>query len=537
MTSSPRLKFDIGKRRALFVSAHKVAVYHWHKGDIGSSYLFDANQEGRQYFERYLRETPNIPVYMLVDVFEEEFKRETVPHVFGGDRESIVERKKARLFRETPYYNAIVQGRETEGRKDDLLMLSAITNPKLISSWLELLDKYRVPLAGIYSIPLLTESLANLLPDISENNLIVSIQSISGLRQTFIQNKQLRVSRLVQMPRYGTEPYSPHIREEVDKIRRYLNSVRLIPITQGSLNIYFILAGDVLEELKKEYKGNTSAGLHFLDINDLLTKSGSSRQVSSPFSDQLFIHQLLKLKPANSYARQSERRFNTMRNMRISMLACSALMLIASMGWSGYTIIGGLGHRQNTLSAQSKTEFYTTRYQIARESLPQTPVEAADLKVAVELSQNLSQYKATPLEMIQLVSGELNKYPSIKLGSFEWIASTDPNIKVGNSPTATNQGIIGFSNVSGAPENNYKYYQIAVIDSRINPFNGNYREGISLINEFAETLRRQPDVFDVSILSLPLDVSSGSSMQGNTKATQAEALFSLRVVLGLNNEN
>ncbi len=538
MTSSPRLKFDIGKRRALFVSAHKVAVYHWHKGDLGSSYLFDANPEGRQYFERYLRETPNIPIYMLVDVFEEEFKRETVPHVFGGDSVSIIERKKARLFRDTPYYNAIVQGRETEGRKDDLLMLSAITNPKLISSWLELLEKYRVPLAGIYSIPLLTESLITLLPDISANNLIVSIQSISGLRQTFIQNKQLRVSRLVQLPRYGTEPYSPHIREEVDKIRRYLSSLRLIPIAQGnSLNIYFILTGDVLEELKKEYKSNTGSGLHFIDINELLTKSGSSRQVSSPFSDQLYIHQLLKLKPANCYARQSERRFNTMRNMRISMLACSALMLVASMGWSGYTIMGGLGHRQNTLLAQGKTGFYTTRYQIARESLPQTPVEAADLKVTVDLSQNLSGYKATPLEMIRLVSGELNKFPAIKLAGFEWVSSTDPNIKLGNSPTAANQGVIGFSNVTGTSENNYKYYQIAVIDSKINPFDGNYREGISLINEFAETLRSQPNVFDVGILSLPLDVSSESSMQGNTKSAQAEALFSLRVVLGIKNED
>jgi hypothetical protein len=277
--------------------------------------------------------------------------------------------------------------------------------------------------------------------------------------------------------------------------------------------------------------------LHFLDINELLTKSGSSRQVSSPFSDQLFIHQLLKLKPANCYARQSERRFNTMRNMRISMLACSALMLVASLGWSAYTIMGGLAHRQNTLAAQGKTGFYTTRYQIARESLPQTPVEAADLKVAVELAENLAGYKATPLEMIRLVSGELNKYPSIKLGSFEWTNSIDPNIKIGSNPTTANQGVIGYSNVTGSPEVSYKYYQIAVIESRINPFDGNYREGISLINEFAETLRKQPNVFDVSILSLPLDVSSDSSMQGNTNSTRAEALFSLRVVLGIRNED
>jgi hypothetical protein len=534
MTSSLRSRFDLNKRRALFVSAHKVAVYHWHKGDLASSYLFDANQDGRQYFERYLRETPNIPMYVLIDVFEEEFKRDTAPHVFGADRAAIIERKKARLFRDTPYYHAKVQGRDAEGRKDDQLLLSAITNPKMISSWIELLEAHKVPVAGIYSVPLLTESLVKILPEQMENSLIVSIQSISGLRQTFVQKGQLRVSRLVQLPRYGTEPYAPHIRDEVDKIKRYLNSVRLIPADQANtLNVYFLLTGDVLTDLKNEYRNSSTTGLHFLDINEILAKSGSARQVSSPFCDQLFIHQLLKLKPANCYASPSERRFNTIRNMRLSMLTASVLMLAASVAWSGYTFMGGLGHRQNTLSSQEKTEFYNVRYQIARESLPETPVEPADLKVAVELFDTLVGYKATPLEMIQMISSGMNRFPLVKLGGFDWVASIDPNVKVGTTGGETaNQGIIGYSNVTGA-DPGYKYYQVAVVEGEVNPFDGNYRMAISLINEFAEVLRGQEGVYNVTILSLPLDVSSDASMQGNTKATQREARFALRIALGI----
>src|SRR5690606_239287 len=103
MISSLTSRFEFNQRRALFLSAHKAAVYHWQKGDLGSSYLFDANQDGREYFERYLRETPNVPMYILVDVFEEEFRRDTIPHVFGSDRQAIIDRKCARLFRETPY--------------------------------------------------------------------------------------------------------------------------------------------------------------------------------------------------------------------------------------------------------------------------------------------------------------------------------------------------------------------------------------------------------------------------------------------------
>jgi len=535
MTSSLKSKFDPGKRRALFISAHKVAVYHWHQGDLGSSYLFDTNQDGRKYLERYLRETPNIPMYVLVDVFEEEFKRDTVPHVFGADRNAIIERKKARLFRDSAYYFARVQGRETDGRKDDQLLLAAITNSKLLSGWAELLEEYKVPVVGIYSIPLLTEGLVKAIPDLAVNSLIVSIQSISGLRQTFIQNSQLRVSRLVQLPRYGTEPYAPHIREEVDKIRRYLNSLRLIPMDQlqtNPLNVYFLLTGDLLEELKKEFKDNTSSTLHFLDINDLLKKSGSSRQVSSPFSDQLFIHQLLKTKPANCYARPVERRYNTMRNMRLSMLACSALLFAGSVAWSGYAAMGGLEHRQNTLSARGKTEFYNTRYEIARESLPQIPVEPADLKVAVDLFEGLEAYKSTPLEMIRLISVGMNQFPAIRLGNLEWVATIDPNVRIGSSPVPTNQGVIGYSNYNGA-DSSYTYYQVAVITGEVSPFDGNYRQAISLINEFAEILRGQDNVYDVSILTLPLDISPETSMQGSTGSVQRDARFSVRIALGV----
>ncbi|MGK0296419.1 MAG: hypothetical protein ACI9XC_000007 [Gammaproteobacteria bacterium] len=538
MTSSLKLTFDLAKRRAIFVSAHKLAVYHWHKGDLASSYLFDINDEGKTYFERYLSETPKIPIYLLLDIFEEEFKRDTSPHVYGSDRASIIERKKARLFRDTPYYYYTVQGRETEGRKDDQILLSAVTNPKLITPWIELLEKYQIPLVGINSVPIMTVDMIKLLPDAGDNNLIVSIQSISGLRQTFIGNNQLRVSRLVQLPRYGTEPYGPHIKDEVEKIKRYLNSVRLISSDSSgdnSLNTYFLLGGELLEDMKNEYKDSFEEGMHFLDINALLSKSGSSHQVSSPFSDQLYIHQLLKLKPKNTYALPRERRYNSMRNMRIGMLALSAIMIISSVLWSGYTFMQGVEFRQNTLAAQNKTNFYDVRYKIAREGLPQTPVEAADLKIAVELVDNLQSFKTTPLELIKLISVAMNAYSTVQISGFQWTSGADPNVNVATGRSTNNQGVIGFSNVNVA-ENQYNYYQIASLEAEINPFDGNFRRAISLINEYVETLRNQADVYDVSIISLPLDVSSEANMSGNTAATEREAKFSIRIVLGINNE-
>ena len=532
MTSSLKSRFDLAPRRALFLSAHKAVIYNWNRGDLGTSYLFDANEEGRNYFERYLRETAKSSIYILTDFFEEEYRQDTIPHVFGSDRNAIVLRKKGRLFRDTPYFHYRLIGREEEGRKDDNILLTAITNPGLVSTWVSLLDKHKVPLAGIYSLPLFTESILQSIDSESDHVLVVSLQSISGLRQTFFHNKQFRISRLVQMPRYGTEPYAPFIHDEAEKIRRYLNSLRLTSPDE-SLEVCFILTGDLLEEVRSQHVNSGSIKYKFIDINDLLQKSGSARRVTTPFSDQVFVHQLLRRKPANYYASSTDRRYSTLQKIRLSMLAASALLLLGGAIWSGFNFMGGLGYKQNSIAAKNKSVFYETRYQIARERLPHTPVEPADLKVAVEIANKLNDYKTSPIDMIRLISSGLNRFPTIMINDFKWAASMDPNYDLSNDAGGRAATV---NPETGGPvprDPGFDFYQIAVIDGHISPFNGDYREAIALINTFVETLRTRRNVHDIRILSLPLDISSDVNLQGSTNKEDKEARFSIKVILGV----
>ena len=510
-------------------------MYHWRKDDLGTSFLFDANDEGREYFARYLRETPNWPMYVLVDVFEEEFRRDTIPHVFGGDRTAILGRKKTRLFRDTPYFHYLLQGREEEGRRDDRVLLTSITNPNLINPWTKLLDDHQVPLAGIQSLPLFTKSVVKALPDQSDNMLIISLQSISGLRQTFIHKGDLRISRLVQLPRYGTEPYGPYVRQEVEKIRRYLNSMRLFT-TDETVDIYLLLTGELLEEMRKHYSDSSLNRYHLLDINDLMQTAGSVRRLSTPFSDQFFVHQLLRQRPANAYASGSDRRYFTMRRLRHSMLAASALLLLGGAGWGGFNFMDGLNFKQRSLAAVQKSKFYTDRYQIARERLPQTPVEPADLQVAVELADTLHQYKTTPLDIMKVISAGLQNLPNVQLDDLQWVASLNPDTEMGKEGRAASSAAPARNPqaVPGKPA--YKYYQIALLSGRLDPFDGNFRNAITTINNFAESLRVMKSVYDVKIITLPLDVSSSAHLQGNVEMQQKEARFALKLVLGIGNE-
>jgi len=533
MISSLISTSDLNNRRVLFLSSYKAAVYHWHRGAIGSSYLFDVNEEGRQAFERYLQETPNEVFYILVDVYEEEYKRETIPHVFGADRKALLTRKINRLFHDTEYVNTEVRGREERGRRDDRIFLSAITSPDLIAPWVKLLDKYKAPLAGINSLPLFTQSMLGLFAEESDQILVVSLQSISGLRQTFFYKKEFRVSRLVQMPRYGSTSYVPHITEEVEKIMRYLNSLRLTT-EDSALDIYFLLAGDLLVELKQALPDSHMIRHHFLDLNALLTRSGLDRRVTTPFSDQLFINEYLKKPPGNRYATDKDRRYFNLRRLRLGMIATGVALILGCSLWTGLNVMDALVLKQGSLAAEQKTRFYTDRYEEARSRLPHTPVEPGELKVAVDIAQTLNDYKGTPLPTVQAVSKALDRFPAIRLDTVEWLASTNPNqVLGGGQPQIGAAASAPIDAPVSGPQ--YHAYHIAVFDGHLVEFDGNYREAISTINEFTETLRRQDAVYDIRITKLPIDFSSEVNLQGNTQSAADAATFSIRLVMGAGN--
>ena len=529
MISSLKSKSEFFNRRALYVSADKLSVYHWRKGNLGESFLFDLDDVGRANFQRYLEESDNIPMTVLIDVIEEEFREDTIPHVFGADREALIKRKQSRLYRDVIYMYTLDQGREEEGRRDDRLLFMALTKDEVLKPWLELLNEHKVPLSGILSIPLLLQSYIKTLPDVSNHALVVTMQSISGLRQTFFKDKKLKISRLSKLPRYGTESYAPRILSEVDKIQRYLNSLRLIP-NDTSLDVYILADKATLEELESDKALPPMMRRHYIDVGKLLesTKVGATQTI--PFCDQLLLHHLLKEKVKNCYASTNEMRYFKMRNMRYAMNLASVALLVFSVIYSGINFMSGMTSKQESETSKNKTSFYQTRYDLARSRLPHTPVEPAQVKVAVEAASTLTEYKSTPYEMLKFLGEGLQQFPDIKLDDLDWSYSIDPN--KGLAKTSVNDSALSSGETTG--ENPVKYYQISNLKAHIEPFDGNYREAISLVNKFAETLRGYNAVHDIRIDSFPLDISSEATLQGDAGSVGKAAVFTLRAVIGVN---
>lgn len=530
MTSLLRLNSNFADKRSLLITADKAVLHLRRGGQVARSYEFSADEEGRANFERCLLETDSVPMYVLVDIVEEEYRQDVIPHVFGSDRKSVLERKFSRLFRGTTYCFAIKQGRETDGRKDDKVLLTAITKPDVIQPWIEVLQDKKIPIAGIFSLPVLSQLLLKKIGAKGPNTLLISVQHTSGLRQTFFRDQKIKISRLAQMPRIGSVPYASHIMGELEKLRRYLNSLALIS-SDGPLDVYILSHGEWLNELQQHCRDTENERYFLLDVVDVAQRLGLKKPLTTAYSDILFSQLLLDAAPKNHYASDQETKHFSLYRLKNGLIAASILLLLVSMGWSGLNFLEGVSLKQQAVDAQQKANFYQDRYGMARQDLPPTPVEPRDIQTAVNIVRKLRHHKDDPSLVFELVSDTLQASPSVLLDSIDWHAAVDPN----STGERTKRRRKIDPNKEIKRDAKYSHYHIATFTSHLANFSGDFRHAIAQADAVASGLAEHPDVQFVEVTKYPLDVTSAADLAGKSSdGTKApEAKFSVKIVLGI----
>lgn len=520
-------------KRVFYVSSGRLTAYAWESAGVGEPVRFSADEQGLADFSRYLESVPNDPVYMLVDFVEEEFREDTIPHVYGGDRRALIATKLNRLFRDTTYSHALFHGREASGRRDDQVLFTALIRPDLLAPWVSNMSKHRVPLAGIYSVALITEMLFKALKIDNPHALVVTAQT-GGLRQTFFLDKRFKISRLAILPSVEPERYASFLLSEVEKIRRYLTSLRLLP-HESPLNVYILGDPQQLEDIARQSPDSLTTRHNLITFAEAAAAAGIKRPYDSKFADEIFAHLLAKKAPPNQYAPDSATRYHGLHRTRVGLIAASILLLIASAGVSGLKFVEGIVASQEAESAKRQAVFYNERYTVAKENLPKTPVDSHQIRLAVEIADKLSGYKSDPEKMMVTLSRALARYPQLKLDRMAWRPSTDLNAPVGAAAKAPARGRAPVEPVAAtvAPEAEQRRYHLAFIKGRITPFDGDYRRALDLINGFTEEIRAQPGVVNVRVQALPLDVGSDSTLKGDAVGTAAvrDAEFEIRIAL------
>lgn len=491
----------MSRRLLLFLSSDRLHVQLMDAGRIAAQHEFPDSPAGHDAFSELLR-TTDCPASLLVDVIEEDFRQETVPHLIGGKRAALLQRKFEQFYHATPFRQATLLQRQKTGRRDDDMLFSALTNPALIMPWLDIILAQRTPLTGIYSVPQTSAPLVSEHP--SDHLLLISWEKYSGLRQTYFSNRRLQISRLT--PINAGVSFQDAVVMELGRTFQYLKSLSLLPAEQ-TLSVRLLGHSRDLAGLRTELPRNADMSYEFVDLVDV----GRQLRIDYDFADsdasQVFLHQLLAKPPSTSYASAAHTRYNTLWKMRKALNWASAALLLASLS---YVTAGAWSSRDD---AEEAARFVVQAQQIRDEArqialtLPASGVPASEMKAAVSVMRELDRYGASPGEVLRPVSATLDRYPQMELDELSWRADAAEPVANGEPSDVPAQAVILGGHLVG--------------------FDGNYRAALDYLENFRRDLGTQG--YQVTLLRRPLDAGPGGSIGDRQESGAGDLGFSIRL--------
>lgn len=512
------------------ISAQGATVAHWRGNRIADCYLFDHDDAGHAGFKEFLTSFVNVPVHLMVDAVEEDYRFETLPHAFGSDRVEMVGRKLRQHYRNTPYMTAWRLGRDSGKRRDDRYLFSALTNPELIGDWLQAVVARGLPVAGIYLLPVVSAALPQRL-DIKATNLLIVAQHSGGLRLTFFRDRQFRLSRLTRGDSGRSENRVRYFSEEISNTRLYLHALRSLTLDEH-LAVLLLDRGDELADVTAGLaRDNPSLECMRLGRRELAARLDLAESLLDVSPYVIYLH-LLGFKPPQSNLAPANVTLGHKRyEARRGIYAGSAALALGAALWTGVNLFQTLVLRGETEDASRQTAQLSASYLEITRQFPAAPASAENLKRAVEIAQKLRESVRTPEVMMAAVSRALDATPTIVIKDFGW--------KYGTTEfEAESRGTRSIAATSAAETSapagpGIVRKQSGLIEGEIRPFRGDYRAAIETINGFADRLAREPAVAAVRVIKLPLNVNPALQLSGNTLDSpnqSATADFKLLVV-------
>ncbi|MDE2311017.1 MAG: hypothetical protein KGL01_09350 [Betaproteobacteria bacterium] len=495
----------MASKTLMFLGADHFHAYTWKNGALSGEQRFADNPEGKEQFVEFLQNHPD-PAYLLADLIEEDFRHETVPHLRGGERTALIQRKFDQYYRNTPFRQALPLQRRKEGRRDDEMLFSGLTNPALISPWLSVLLAHSTPVAGIYSVPNISAPLVRDIP--SSYLLLLSWEKYAGLRQTYFDAKLLRFSRLT--PISDGSSFSEAVAKEAARTQQYLKSLSLLPAGQA-LSVYIICHADDRHELEARLNDNTDMHYAYLDIQEMGQRIKSKTRYADSDAAPLFLHLLAIKPPPSHYAAAAHTHFFQLMQFRRGLYWLSGALAAASLLWSAADIWEGRGLNADGKSLKAQADKISQQAQQVIQSFPNTLVPATDMKTAVLLARKLENYSPAPQIILEGLSKALDAFPRIRVDKLSWQTSAAPD------------SVIPGRAATNAPA------QVITLDGELTEFSGDYRNALNYLERFQQALAQRG--YGVTALALPLDISpKGSIAAGAGDDDTKPAKFSLKII-------
>lgn len=529
----------------LYLTNDRLTCFLWQRGGIASAESFPVQDVAPKEFEKYLFKHRREPVYFVLDLTEEDFRLDSIPHLRTSDQQAVLKRKLGQIYRQSSFCHALIQGRDTEGRRDDRVLYHGITNADLPKVWLTVMERLGVPIEGIYSAPILSGELLRRLDVFFPHTLLVSLVSGGGLRQTYFQNKQVKFSRLTFLERHSDAQRGQQIADEVSRTWQYLDSLRFFS-GEDALEVCLLLHPSEQRDVTEAIRDYPLLQHRVLNIEDV---AGALKMKPPPISSEaegLLVHLFARSRLANHFAQDVQTRVARLRKVGASIHVLNGALLAASVITAGAL----LGQAQRISSENDRRDAQarslSTQHRELLGRIQDAQVSSDTSRDAAAFNAKYLEPEPAPVQLLQDVSRVVSQFPEVKLEQLGWQSSSDDKIQIDLTPLGSQSSAlplrsetpgtataptpsIASSDVRALPG---ARHQIVLLDASIGPFRGDYRAMLQDIERFVVALGKLPGC-SASLVKSPLDTKPTANIRGALSKPLKDGLsgqFTVRVV-------
>jgi hypothetical protein len=485
-------------RRLLYLDTHRLSAHVWRHGKLQPEGLFDNSEEGLARFAEYLAAHRHSHYSLLANVAEEGHVLETIPFLRGSDRQALITRKIGQHFLGTPLAAAFSLGYEKGRRKNEKLLISALTNTAHFEPWLQRINAAGAPLAGVYTVAQLGGLLLKKLGLANARCLLLTWQDHS-IRESYLVNGQTIFSRMAPITDSSIAGVASRFTAEAAKLHQYLIGQRLIGRDE-TLPVFIVAYPPAIPAIENACPDHGHLAFSIIDSHVAASKLGLHTPPEDSSSDFLYLHLLTTAPPRQQFADETYRHDFRLSQIRHGIVAAGLIALFGSLLFSAKQSHDAHALRQEVHILKAGERDLDLRYQEISATFPQLGVDNDTLRRVTTRHAELSRQQHQPGTAYLAVSHALDRMPDVILEGIDW--------KIGRQGTSTAAGIEGSE-------------EITTVRGTIGHAPGaSTRQILASFEQFADLLRKD-QAFVVNVLQRPFDMESGRPLRGGSSEDES----------------
>ncbi len=477
------------ERPILYLDAHRMTAFAWSPTGIVRQAEFDATPEGLAAFAAFLAPRTAIPCPLLCNLAEESHQVETIPYLRGKDRQTLLTRKTGQAFFGTAFTSIRSLGYEKDRRRNEKVLLSALTAPAQLQPWLNAIASAGVPLSGVFTVSQLACRLLRALVKPPPRCLLFTVQD-QAIRESFLVDGTSVFSRLA--PLYDMSPagIAAAVAAEGQKLHQYLAGQRHLG-RNDALAAYVVAPEEALPAIGEACAARTPLDYRLLSLAEAARRVGLKSSPEDAQGSALFAFLLGRTPPREQFAPEEARHDFAIHGLKRALLGAGAVALVAGLLLASKQFAEAYGDRSEAGEFTLREEEQRQRYQSIAATFPQLGIDNDVLRKAADRYLELRSQPAGPAELLETLSQALDANPAIELDTVEWRLSDTRN-----GDSALVRGVVARG---------------AGVDPRA---------VLAIFESFVAALRLDPEV-QVVVRQQPFDIDSSSSLKGGTREEAA----------------